>query len=197
MTCIVAVADGKRLVMGGDSAGVDGRDLYVRADTKVFYKDGYLIGFTTSFRMGQILRYETRLPELPRNLSDEQLESFFVTSLIPLVRESFFEHGFAKTARFSLPEKPGLSEEGQAVGGTFLVGAAGRIFEIRGDYQLGRPATPYSAVGGGAMPALGALRALEKVRGLSPRDRVVRALEAAEAYSSGVRGPFHIVELPG
>ena len=194
MTCIVAMADGRNVIMGGDSAGVDGRDIYLRADAKVFRKGEYLIGFTTSFRMGQILRYETELPELPEDLDPENLERFFVTDFIPTVRRSFEEHGFAKTARISAPDKPGLSEEGQVVGGTFLVGAAGQIFEIRGDYQLGRPTTSYSAVGAGAMVALGALRALEGMEGLSLRDRVSRALETAEAYNAGVRGPFQIVE---
>ena len=194
MTCIVAMADGQKVVMGGDSAGVDGRDLYLRADAKVFLKRNYAIGFTTSFRMGQILRYETELPELPPDLDPDELERFFVTDFIPVVRKSFDEHGFAKTARFSTPDRPGLSEDGQAVGGTFLVGAAGKIFEIRGDYQLGRPMTPYSAVGAGAMVALGALKALEEVDGLSLRDRVTRALKTAEAYNAGVRGPFQLIE---
>ena len=112
-----------------------------------------------------------------------------------MVRRSFEQHGFAKTARSSAPDKPGLSEDGQAAGGTFLVGVAGQIFEIRNDYQLGRPVTPYSAVGAGAMVALGALRALEKVEELSLRDRVTRALEAAEAYNAGVRRPFRMVKL--
>ena len=196
MTCIVAMTDGQHVVMGGDSAGVDGRDLYLRADAKVFLKGSYAIGFTTSFRMGQILRYETELPDLPQHLDAESLERFFVTDFIPAVRRSFEQHGFAKTARFTTPDKPGLSEDGQVMGGIFLVGVAGQIFEIRGDYQLGRPVTPYSAVGAGAMVALGALRALEGVEGLSLRDRVTRALEAAEAYNAGVRGPFRLVELP-
>ncbi len=194
MTCIVAMADGQNVIMGGDSAGVNGRDLYLRADAKVFRKGEYVIGFTTSFRMGQILRYETALPELPQDLESEDLERFFVTGFIPAVRRSFEQHGFAKTARFSSPDKPGLSEDGQVVGGTFLVGVAGQIYEIHGDYQVGRSATPYSAVGAGAMVALGALRALVEMEGLSVRDRVTRALETAEAYNAGVRGPFQIVE---
>lgn len=198
MTCIVAMADGQHVVMGGDSAGVDGKNLYLRADAKVFRKDEYLIGFTTSFRMGQILRYETALPKLPElegTIDPAFLERFFVTSFIPAVRRSFEDHGFAKTARFTASDKPGMSEDGQMVGGTFLVGVAGQIFEIRSDYQLGRPVTPYSAVGAGAMVALGALKALENVEGLSLRDRVTQALETAEAYSAGVRGPFQILEL--
>ncbi len=106
------------------------------------------------------------------------------------------DHGFAKTARFTSPGEPSLTEEGQDVGGLFLIGVAGQIFEIRQDYQFARPAAPYSAVGSGASVPLGALHALEAVPDLSLRERAAMALEAAEAYSAAVRGPFHFVELP-
>ena len=58
MTCIVAVTDGKKIVMGGDSAGVSGYSLTIRKDKKVFKRKDesgteWLFGFTTSFRMGE------------------------------------------------------------------------------------------------------------------------------------------------
>ena len=52
MTCIVGLIDGRRVWMGGDSAGVSGLDITVRADAKVFRNGDFLIGFTSSFRMG-------------------------------------------------------------------------------------------------------------------------------------------------
>ncbi len=196
MTCIVAITDGRIVIIGGDSAGVGGHELRLRADLKVFRVGCYAIGFTTSFRMGQILRYGTDLPEPPAEISPAELERFLVTELVPTVRQSFASHGFARTARFASPGEAGVSEDGQDVGGLFLLGVAGQIFEIRKDYQLARPAAPYSAVGRGAPVALGALHALETVPDLSLRERLVRALEAAEAYSTVVRRPFHFVELP-
>jgi hypothetical protein len=51
MTCIVGLVDGGRVWLGGDSAGVSGWDLTVRADRKVFRNGPYVMGFTTSFRM--------------------------------------------------------------------------------------------------------------------------------------------------
>ena len=189
MTCIVAITDGRAVVLGGDSAGVGGHELRLRADSKVFQVGCYAIGFTTSFRMGQILRYGTELPEPPN-----ELERFIVTDFVPAVRQSFADHGFAKTARFTPPGEAGVIEEGQDVGGLFLVGVAGQIFSIQQDYQLERPVAPYSAVGFGAPVALGALHALETVSDLSLRERAAKALEAAEAYSAVVRGPFHFVE---
>ena len=34
--------------------------------------------------------------------------------------------------------EPNVTEEGQEVGGLFLLGVAGQIFEIREDYQVAR-----------------------------------------------------------
>jgi hypothetical protein len=145
--------------------------------------------------MGQILRYETKLPELPEDLAAENLERFFVTGIIPAVRQAFADHGFAKKARFERRWEGGFAEEGQDLGGLFIVGVAGQIFEVRQDFQLARPSEPYSAVGAGAAIALGALHASASCTTLTPRDRAERALEAAEAYCSGVRRPFHFVRV--
>jgi len=194
MTCIVAISDGQTVLLGGDSAGVGGRELRLRADSKVFRRGSYVIGFTTSFRMGQILRYETELPEPPPGLGVEELERFVVTHFVPAVRQSFEDHGFGKTIRFTLPDSPSVTEEGQVFGGRFLIGVAGRIFEIRRDYQVARPADPWAAIGTGAAPALGALCALEDAPGLTLRERAEKALRAAETYTVVVRRPFHFVD---
>jgi hypothetical protein len=196
MTCTLAITDGRSVILGSDSAGVGGHELRLAADPKVFRVGSYAIGFTTSFRMGQILRYETVFPEPPPGCGPDELKLFIVTEFIPTVRKSFSEHGFAKTARLTSSGDANLTEEGQAVGGLFLVGVAGQIFEIRHDYHLARPVVPYAAVGAGASVALGALHALEAVPNLSLQDRATKALEAAEAYCTIVRRPFHFVELP-
>ncbi len=196
MSSIVMATDSRTILLGGDSAAVGGHELRLRADQKVFRVGSYAIGCTTSFRMGQILRYGTCLPDPPPGVDPGELERFIVTEFVSSVRQSFADHGFAKTARFTSPGEPSVTEEGQSFGGLFLVGVAGQIFEIRQDYQVARPAAPYSAVGVGAPIALGALHALESLPGLSLRERTAKALEASEAYSAAVRRPFHFVELP-
>lgn len=57
MTCIVGITDGRTVTVGGDSAGSDGWHVAVLSDSKVFQVGPYLMGFTTSYRMGQLLRY--------------------------------------------------------------------------------------------------------------------------------------------
>ena len=194
MTCIVATTDGQKVVLGGDSAGVREYEMRVRANAKVFRVGSYGIGFTSSFRMGQILQHSTELPEPPTDADPDALERFMVLEFVNALRQLFKASGFEKTV--TLTRSPQFSESGQEVAGVFLVGVAGQIFEIREDYHVARPATPFAAVGWGAQLAFGALHALEGFPELSLHERTMKALEASEAYSSAVRGPFQVIEVP-
>lgn len=179
MTCIVGLVDKGEVWIGGDSAGVAGYDLTVRADRKVFRNGDFVMGFTSSFRMGQLLACAFTPPK--RHL-DQDVYKFMVTDFVDAVRECFKSGGFAER------EKEAES------GGTFLVGYAGRLFEIAGDYQVGENVEPYAACGCGGQVAMGALHATEG-SALAPGQRVAAALRAAEAFSAGVRGPFHVEVL--
>ena len=176
MTCIVAVSEGRTVTLGGDSAGVMEEEMHLRADPKVFRSGPYAIGFTTSFRMGQLLRYA----DLPTPAGD--LDRFMVTDFVDAVRTLLKRGGFAK------------QEYEVETGGIFLVGFGNQIFEVRSDYQVARPVKPFTAVGSGARVALGALAALERQPGLSAADRARIALEAAQEYCSAVRAPFRFVD---
>ncbi len=70
MTCIVGIETDKGVVIGGDSAGVSGLGLTVRADEKVFARGPFVMGFTSSFRMGQLLRYGALDPDLRKAYDD-------------------------------------------------------------------------------------------------------------------------------
>ncbi len=64
MTCIVGVVKDGVVYIGGDSAGVSGLRLIKRKDSKVFKRKGFIIGYTSSFRMGQLLRFKLDPPIL-------------------------------------------------------------------------------------------------------------------------------------
>ena len=177
MTAIVGLAQNGSVFIGGDSAGVSGTSLSVRADTKVFRKSGYLFGFTTSYRMGQLIRYSLELPP-PKG----SLESFMATKFVDALRDCLKVGGWAKT------------ESNREEGGTFLVGVRGQLFAIYDDYQVGRAADGFAAVGSGDQIALGALYATAN-SGVKPRKRVKVALRAAERFSTDVRGPFVCMSL--
>lgn len=177
MTCIVGLVSAGKVYIGADSAGVCGLALSVRADRKVFTNGEFVFGFTTSFRMGQLLQHVFVPPKLH---PDDDLSRFMVTQLVDGVRGCLKAGGFATT------------RDGGEVGGEFLVGVRGRLFRICSDYQVGEPGKPYDAVGCGESYALGALFANGH---LEPEQRVSEALTCAEAFSAGVRGPFHIESL--
>lgn len=175
MTCIVGLADCGSVYIGGDSAGVAGLDLTVRSDSKVFRSGEYVFGFTSSFRMGQLLRYKLAAPPPP----DDDVHRFMATVFVDMVRECLKAGGYARKS----------NEEESA--GCFLVGVRGRLFEIASDYQVGENLDGYAAVGCGSQVALGAMYAAPLVA--TPYHRIKTALEAAERFSAGVRAPFAIV----
>ena len=84
MTCIVGLIDGNRVWMGGDSAGVSGLDITVRSDPKVFRNGDFLIGFTSSFRMGQLLAFRLRPPPRPEAVIASEAQAARKCEAIPL-----------------------------------------------------------------------------------------------------------------
>jgi hypothetical protein len=141
----------------------------------VFQRGPYLMGFTTSFRMGQLLRWSLEAGE-----PTGDLDEFMATVFVDAVRKCLKDGGFAK--------KDAEREEG----GTFLVGVNGRLFTVHNDYQVAAQVSPYAAVGCGADIALGALYATQPGAG-DPSGRLLLALAAAERHSAGVRSPFTIL----
>src|SRR5919109_4864584 len=91
MTAIVGLADESKVWIGGDSAGVAGLSLTVRADEKVFRRGEWVFGFTGSFRAGQLLRYSLNVPE-PRG----DLAKFLATEFIDAVRYCLKGGGVAR-----------------------------------------------------------------------------------------------------
>jgi ATP-dependent protease HslVU (ClpYQ) peptidase subunit len=136
-----------------------------------------LFGFTSSFRMGQLLRYALTVPT---HHADIAIDCYMATTFIDAVRECLKNHGFA--------EKHDEAERG----GVFLVGYRGRLFYIDSDYQVGQSVDGYHAVGCGGQIAHGALYATAH---LPAAERVSVALAAAQRWSAGVRSPFHVESL--
>jgi hypothetical protein len=179
MTCIAAVVYDNVVYMGADSAGVAGIDLTIRADQKVFTNGEFLIGFTSSFRMGQLLRYAFKPPKY--YAEEKDLYAYMVTDFVNAVRTCLKGGGYAQ------------SDKGEESGGFFLVGVRGRLFKIESDYQVGESVLPYEAIGCGEAYALGVFSVTHTVH---PEDRIRLALSSAESFSAGVRGPFIVLKIP-
>lgn len=170
MTCIVALAEKNVVYMAGDSAGVAGLNITIRDDSKVFANGPFIMGFTTSFRMGQLLRFKFS-PPVQKDNDDYK---YMVTHFIDEARKCFQDNGY---------------KDGRT-GGSFLVGYKGKLYDIDDDFQVGIDNAGYSAVGCGANIALGSLFS---TKGKAPKERLKIALEAASKFSAGVAPPFRYV----
>lgn len=177
MTCIVGVVDEGRVFIGADSMAGNTATYLVtpRVQPKVFRNGEMLIGYTTSFRMGQLLQYSFKPPV---RRQDQDVSEFFCVDVVNALRDCFKEAGFAG--------KQNEREEG----GVFLVGYEGRLFVIESDYQVGEYAE-YMAVGCGESLAIGSLASTVGRKGA---DRATKALEAAAKHCAFVCGPFVVME---
>ncbi len=182
MTCIVGIIDkdNKKVIIGGDSAGVSGHNIVRRKDPKVFrpvnYPD-FVIGCTTSFRMSQLLHFSVKLPKIEKGID---IYEYMCTTFIESVRTCFEKGGYMREHK----------EDKNDQGGVFLVGYKDRLFKIGNDFQVGESLDDYNACGCGVNYALGSFHATKDVVYNRPKYRVEEALEAAAYHSGGVEKPF-------
>ncbi len=177
MTCIIGLQEDGIAYIGADSASSNEWETRRTAIRKVFKCGEYIIGYTTSFRMGQILQHNINYP-----VCDEPTEEFMVKEFVEIVRKGLKDFGYSKI------------ESNEETGGQFIVGVKGKIFEIGSDYQVGHTLDGLTAVGCGWMFALGAMKANEME---IPIRRIMKSLEVAEYFSGGVRSPFTVLSTEG
>lgn len=174
MTCVVGLVHGDRVYVGVDSAAISGWTRRATNLRKVFRRGPFLIGYTTSFRMGQLLEHQLDVPPQAERQSDME---FMVSVFVEAARRLLKERGFAKI------------EGNTESGGQFLVGYRGNLYSIESDFQVGEMSDGFDAIGSGAEVALGAMMALS---GEKPSARIRRALEIASHFNMGVSAPYHI-----
>lgn len=183
MTCIVAWLRKDDVLIGGDAAAVAGLDIDTRSTPKVFVNGPMIFGFTTSFRMGDLLQYALEIPE--RDERHQSVDKYMRTTFVDAVRKCLKDGGYAR------------KENEVEAAGTFLVGYEGRIFEVNSDYQVGESRMPFAAIGCGETYAKGsmmtALGAADSKEISDPRAILEEALNVASHFSAGVRPPFTFI----
>jgi hypothetical protein len=186
MTCVVGFSDGNTIIFGADSAAAGGGpetsaagEIYTPAEPKVFPCGAYLLGVCGSYRVAQVLRHRAELPEMPA--ATEDLERFLVRDLLPALAATIEAAAIAGT-------RPGYLGDQVAI----LLGIRGRLWTVCSDLTL-LPESGFGALGSGRHRAYGALYALDAAGVEGPRRRLEIALEAAAAYTSDVRPPWHFV----
>ena len=177
MTCIVGLEHEGKVYMGGDSAAVSGLDYYRTSLKKVFINKNFIIGYTSSFRMGQLLEYNLSVRE---KYEDEDDLKYMVMGFIPCVRTCLKDGGYAKI------------KENEEIGGSFLVGYNGKLYHIDPDFQVNRNSDGFNSVGCAESFVLGSLHVMDKK---DPEIAINKALEIAEKCSCGVKSPFYMLSL--
>jgi len=180
MTCIIGLESNGKVYMGGDSASASGWDISISSVRKVFLNGNFLIGTTGIWRLPQLLQYSLDVRPQEEDESDMQ---YMVTGFTEAVRKCLKEGGFAKVEN--------EQEEGD---GIILVGFNGRVYKVYKRFSVCVDNDSFQAIGCGEDFALGNLWATE---GLEPKDRIVKALEAAGHFSGGVCPPYYVECLEG
>src|ERR1051326_5241874 len=99
MTCVVGLIHEDVTYIGSDSLGSNTYNKTVRKDKKVFHSkdtNKMIMGFTSSFRMGQILMYAKGLVDLRDEHTHDFDHEYFVTRFIPNLIEKFENNGYGK-----------------------------------------------------------------------------------------------------
>jgi ATP-dependent protease HslVU (ClpYQ) peptidase subunit len=148
VTCIVGWVENGIVYLGADSAGMDTNTyaISVQRQPKVFYNGPMIIGYTTSFRMGQLLEHALVVPP---QTDDESIEHYMVTTFMDTVRDCLKSHGWSTVTH------------NNESGGQFLVGYRGRLFVVESQFNVLEAAQPYAAIGCAEAVASGALCALK------------------------------------
>lgn len=188
MTVIVGIVgmDGSIAVLADSSGASDNQIFAVRTPklARLVFGSGddcreIVIGYTSSYRMGDILR--THLDDIAP-FGHMDAEQWMISEFIPAVRGAFCDGGFTER------------KDGREAGGEFIVAVQpGRMFVVQSDFSVIEPAGGEFAIGAGAAYALGSLHATS-----GDQDAILRAMKAgaaAEAWSPSVRGPMHIIAL--
>lgn len=168
MTCIIAHTDGVSSFLAGDKLGSNGFTKTVQTEPKVFEKefiklhdDGLTrtkevmaLGYTTSFRMGQLLNYNLNLPEQD---ASQTFSQYLVLKVIPIIRQMFKEEWGARDASQDVG------------GGQFIILHNHTIYEVQEDFSVLQPKTRITAVGSGTYHAIAAMQAYIEVENESKK----------------------------
>lgn len=183
MTVICGYRGESSVWLGADSASANGGSRAAVHTPKLIgiqvpYWEGERtigVGYTTSWRFGQLLTYHLHPPI---DHTSDALE-YLVKELVPQARDALKDGGWLK-----------IKNERQQ-GGSALIAYRGRLFEMQSDFSVLENIEPWAATGSGEDYALGAMSVTQ-----SEAEGIVEdGLKAAATFAPGVMPPFHIQEF--
>lgn len=190
MTCVVGIRiPGEGAVLGADSLGGSSTSWNDIASPKLYQPRLWLaLGFTTSWRYGQVLGHELTTALPPDGVCEKQIDQqgvlhWAVRTLVPTMREVLKAAGYA------------TRENEHETAGTCVVAIRDHVMRVQDDYAVVEPRSGVVACGSGddaARVAAAAARDLDPIFPAS--DLAAFALRHAELANPSVRGPFQFVK---
>lgn len=179
MTCIAAIIDKDGVGhIACDSLGSNPRTKNTYINQKIFTVGDMLIGFTSSYRMGQILQYRL---ELPVAAVGQSLEQWLHTDFVDAVRATLTQNGFMHV------------ENNEEAAGTFLIVVSGRIFTVQDDLSILESVDNFEACGSGEDYARATMNTLVSYGVDDPSVILTEAIEAATKYVPSVGGEIYML----
>lgn len=184
MTCIIGLKHKNTAYLAADSLGGNTNGSYnIREDKKIFERDAidgtkWIFGYTTSFRMGQLLQYKLILPNVEHKVGQDLFVE--MVNLMDVIRTLFKDGGFS------------TKDKERESGGNFLIAVNGELFEIESDFQVAKVTANYMSCGCGEDLALGALWVGTQNQSYDPILVINNSLNAVIAHNALVKPPFII-----
>lgn len=186
MTCIIGYIDENGVGhMAGDTAGTAVSQHY-RSDNvhaKVFQNGSMLIGYTSSFRMGQILEHVFVQPDHPEGMSDYQ---YMITKVVPAIRNTFVTESF-------------MGKE-EKHGGTFLIIYNHKLFAIQDDFAVFERPRNFDSCGSGFIASNTAFETMTEfglVKHIGVREALVKSIEITARTNITVSGRIDYINTNG
>lgn len=181
MTCIVGLEYEGQVFLCGDRAASSIDHISINRAPKVYKKFSkkkntpVLIGWAGAFLFGNVLQYKYVPPDIRQGMTPDE---YVYHLLIKDLRKCM------ETNHYQPQDDPGFA----------MIGVEGKLFTLQEDFSMLHNQVNYNAIGSGSPYAMGAMHAMwnEGVN-VNPIVFLSKAVEAAAAFSTTVRGPFDFI----
>ena len=174
MTVIAAYNDGKRHWIASDSMGSRGDTMY-ELGSKLIIKGNYIIGFSWSYRVADIIRESKNLPKELSSIKD-------LRTIRDVIKETLINDNLIGNNDNAKPEGHPLD--------IILVSPAG-IYTVETDYQIHKVLDNYITCGSGTEVAMGVLYTCNELK-IEGKKAVKLAVEASIKHIASVGGKCYI-----
>lgn len=186
MTCIIAYVDEAGVGhMAGDTAGT-AVSYHKRSDNvhpKIFKNGEMLIGYTSSFRMGQLLEHVFEPPAKTEGLTDYQ---YMIRQVVPEIRKTFVDGNFMKADAND--------------GGSYLIIYNSKLFSIQEDFAVFERPHRYDSCGSGGAASNTVFETLNEfniIETIGIKEALVKSIEITARSNITVSGRIDYINTSG